>query len=88
MTIAENMFLGNERGSKYRIDWNETNDLAAQYLEMVGLNEAPQVLIKDIGVGKQQLVEIAKRRKGPTITFRTPQNFSDTMFAKEIQRLN
>jgi len=60
MTIAENMFLGNERGSKYRIDWNETNDLAAQYLEMVGLNEAPQVLIKDIGVGKQQLVEIAK----------------------------
>ncbi len=60
MTIAENMFLGNERGSKFRIDWNETNDLAAKYLEMVGLKEQPQVLIKDIGVGKQQLVEIAK----------------------------
>ena len=60
MTIAENMFLGNERGSKFKINWNETNDLAAQYLKTVGLKEAPQVLIKDIGVGKQQLVEIAK----------------------------
>ena len=60
MTIAENMFLGNERGSKYKINWNETNDLAAEYLKTVGLKEAPHVLIKDIGVGKQQLVEIAK----------------------------
>ncbi|MCR4678383.1 MAG: sugar ABC transporter ATP-binding protein [Lachnospiraceae bacterium] len=60
MTIAENMFLGNERGSKFKINWNETNDLAAKYLNVVGLNEQPQVLIKDIGVGKQQLVEIAK----------------------------
>ncbi len=60
MTIAENMFLGNERGNNLKIDWNETNDLSAKYLKMVGLNESPQVLIKDIGVGKQQLVEIAK----------------------------
>jgi len=60
MTIAENMFLGNERGSKFKINWNETNDLAAKYLNVVGLKEQPQVLIKDIGVGKQQLVEIAK----------------------------
>ncbi|MGN1179988.1 MAG: multiple monosaccharide ABC transporter ATP-binding protein, partial [Suilimivivens sp.] len=60
MTIGENMFLGNERGSKFKINWNETNDLAAKYLKTVGLKEAPQVLIKDIGVGKQQLVEIAK----------------------------
>ncbi len=60
MTIGENMFLGNERGSKFRINWNETNELAAKYLKMVGLKESPRVLIKDIGVGKQQLVEIAK----------------------------
>lgn len=60
MTIAENMFLGNERGSKVKIDWNETNELAAKYLKTVGLRENPQTLIKDIGVGKQQLVEIAK----------------------------
>lgn len=60
MTIGENMFLGNERGTKLKINWNETNDLAAKYLKTVGLKESPQVLIKDIGVGKQQLVEIAK----------------------------
>lgn len=60
MTIGENMFLGNERGTKLKINWNETNDLAAKYLNTVGLKESPQVLIKDIGVGKQQLVEIAK----------------------------
>lgn len=60
MTIAENMFLGNERGSKFRINWNETNDRAAELLKTVGLKEQPHILIKDIGVGKQQLVEIAK----------------------------
>ncbi|MBE5879171.1 MAG: sugar ABC transporter ATP-binding protein [Lachnospiraceae bacterium] len=60
MTIAENMFLGNERGKKFKINWNETNDRAAELLKTVGLKENPRVLIKDIGVGKQQLVEIAK----------------------------
>ena len=60
MTIAENMFLGNERGNKIKINWHETNELARKYLDIVGLREGTQVLIKDIGVGKQQLVEIAK----------------------------
>ena len=60
MTIGENMFLGNERGHKYKINWNETNARAAELLKTVGLHEGPQTLIKDIGVGKQQLVEIAK----------------------------
>ncbi len=60
MTIAENMFLGNERGTNFKINWNETYDSAAKLLKTVGLTESPQVLIKDIGVGKQQLVEIAK----------------------------
>ncbi|MCR5670416.1 MAG: ATP-binding cassette domain-containing protein [Butyrivibrio sp.] len=60
MTIAENMFLGNERGKKFKINWNETSSLSRQYLDTVGLAESTQTLIKDIGVGKQQLVEIAK----------------------------
>ncbi|MDC7295429.1 MULTISPECIES: multiple monosaccharide ABC transporter ATP-binding protein [unclassified Butyrivibrio] len=60
MTIAENMFLGNERGSKFRINWNETSGLARKYLDIVGLKESTETLVKDIGVGKQQLVEIAK----------------------------
>ena len=60
MTIAENMFLGNERGNKVKINWDETNVLARKYLDIVGLKDSAQTLIKDIGVGKQQLVEIAK----------------------------
>ena len=60
MTIGENMFLGNERGHKYKLDWNETFGRAGELLKTVGLQETPQTLIKDIGVGKQQLVEIAK----------------------------
>ena len=60
MTIGENMFLGNERGKKAAINWDETYGLAAQYMQQVGLTESPRTLVKDIGVGKQQLVEIAK----------------------------
>ena len=60
MTIGENMFLGNEIGKGYAIDWNETFGKADKYLKIVGLKESSRTLIKDIGVGKQQLVEIAK----------------------------
>ena len=60
MTIGENMFLGNEQGEKYRIDWEETYQKADQLLKTVGLRESSRTLIKDIGIGKQQLVEIAK----------------------------
>ena len=60
MTIGENMFLGNEQGSKWCIDWNKTYAEADKYLEMVGLSDSSKTLIKDIGTGKQQLVEIAK----------------------------
>lgn len=60
MTIGENMFLGNERGPKYALDWNETYGKADELLKTVGLKESSRTLIKDIGTGKQQLVEIAK----------------------------
>ncbi len=60
LTIAENMFLGNERGTKSKINWAETFTKADELLAEVGLKESSHTLIKDIGVGKQQLVEIAK----------------------------
>ena len=60
MTIGENMYLGNEKGKSYSINWNETYGEADEYLKTVGLEESSRTLIKDIGVGKQQLVEIAK----------------------------
>ena len=60
MTIGENMFLGNERGKKGSIDWNETYAEADKYLKMVGLSESSRTLVKELGTGKQQMVEIAK----------------------------
>jgi putative multiple sugar transport system ATP-binding protein len=60
LSIAENIFMGNEQSSRGFIDWNKTNAEAAKLLERVGLHENPVTRISDIGVGKQQLVEIAK----------------------------
>lgn len=60
LTIAENMFLGNENGKKFAIDWDKTYARADELLSTVGLKESSHTLIKDIGVGKQQMVEIAK----------------------------
>ena len=61
LSIGENMFLGNEcRSRKGVIDWNATYKKAGEYLDLVGLSENPHTLVKDIGTGKQQLVEIAK----------------------------
>jgi putative multiple sugar transport system ATP-binding protein len=61
MSIAENIFLNNEqKGRGGLIDWNKTNFEAQKLLARVGLRENPTTKIMDIGVGKQQLVEIAK----------------------------
>lgn len=60
LSIAENIFLGNERSKNKIIDWDRTNYETSQLLKRVRLEEDPQKPIKDIGVGKQQLVEIAK----------------------------
>ncbi|GAA4619328.1 sugar ABC transporter ATP-binding protein [Actinoallomurus liliacearum] len=60
LSIAENIFLGNERVSRGLIDWNKTNSDAAELLTRVGLDENPVTPAMDLGVGKQQLVEIAK----------------------------
>ncbi|MEM7738113.1 MAG: ATP-binding cassette domain-containing protein, partial [Deinococcota bacterium] len=60
LSIAENIFLGNERVKNGRIDWFQTVSKTRELLDKVGLHEAPDTLVNDIGVGKQQLVEIAK----------------------------
>jgi putative multiple sugar transport system ATP-binding protein len=61
LSIAENIFLGNERrNAAGLIDWNRTQLEARQLLERVGLHEDPSTPVNRIGVGKQQLVEIAK----------------------------
>jgi len=60
LSIAENIFLGNERAKTGVIDWDNTVSSAKALLLKVGLDINPNTLIADIGVGKQQLVEIAK----------------------------
>ncbi|GAB1156229.1 MULTISPECIES: multiple monosaccharide ABC transporter ATP-binding protein [Paenibacillus] len=60
LSIAENIYLGNERASKGIIDWKETLVGTRELLSKVGLSENPNTLVSNIGVGKQQLVEIAK----------------------------
>lgn len=60
LSIAENIFLGNEISRNGVIDWNETMMRTKELLQKVGLKESPQTKVEDIGVGKQQLVEIAK----------------------------
>jgi putative multiple sugar transport system ATP-binding protein len=60
LSIAENMFLGNERAKNGVIDWNEAISKTKELLQRVGLHESPNTLITNMGVGKQQLVEIAK----------------------------
>src|SRR6185312_10818606 len=60
LSIAENIFLGNELVKKGIINWNETKIKTKELLGKVGLSESPDTKIEDIGVGKQQLVEITK----------------------------
>ncbi|MDY8110240.1 multiple monosaccharide ABC transporter ATP-binding protein [Fulvimarina sp. 2208YS6-2-32] len=60
LSIAENIFLGNERASKGIIDWKKTFERTGELLKRVGLKESPQELVTNLGLGKQQLVEIAK----------------------------
>ncbi|MFZ5962376.1 multiple monosaccharide ABC transporter ATP-binding protein [Thalassococcus sp. BH17M4-6] len=60
LSIAENLFLGNENATGGVIDWRETNRRTETLLRKVGLRDAPTVLVEKLGVGKQQLVEIAK----------------------------
>src|SRR5688572_8707248 len=60
MTVYENIFLGHEIASGFLVNWNETIKQAGIMLKKVGLNINPAVKVKDLGVGKRQLVEIAK----------------------------
>ncbi|WMT91683.1 multiple monosaccharide ABC transporter ATP-binding protein [Pelagibacterium sp. H642] len=60
LSIAENIFLGNERASNGVIDWGETYRRTEGLLQRVSLKESPRTRVTHLGLGKQQLVEIAK----------------------------
>lgn len=60
LSIAENLFLGNEVASRGVINWAAAFKKTEELLKKVGLNEAPTTKVEKLGVGKQQLIEIAK----------------------------
>ncbi len=60
MTVYENIFLGHELSNNGIVNWNETIKRTAELLKRVGLDVNPSTKVRDLGVGKQQLVEIAK----------------------------
>lgn len=60
LSVKENIFLGNEQSKKGIIDWNLTEKKASNLLNIVGLTISPNALVTQLGVGQQQLVEIAK----------------------------
>lgn len=60
LSIKENIFLGNEQTKFGIIDWNLTERKTENLLKTVGLKIDPNTLVSQIGVGHQQLVEIAK----------------------------
>src|SRR5260370_5174736 len=60
LSIAENIFIASPPSRLGVIDRDAVYKRSQQLLAKVGLNEAPDTLITNIGIGKQQLVEIAK----------------------------
>lgn len=60
MSAAENVFLGNEQAKSGIIDWEKTRTEAKKIFEKIGLDENPDTIVNTLGVGKQQLIEIAK----------------------------
>ncbi|MBO1266013.1 sugar ABC transporter ATP-binding protein [Proteiniclasticum sp. SCR006] len=60
LSVYENIYLGHEIRKGRIIDWNETIKMSKEMLKKVRLNVNPETKIKELGVGKQQLIEIAK----------------------------
>ncbi len=60
LSITENLFLGHELARRGVIHWEKARSLARKLMSSVGLNEDPDTAVKHLGVGRQQLVEIAK----------------------------
>lgn len=60
LTVYENIFLGHEIKNGFVMNWNETIKQAKEMLKKVKLDVNPTAKVKDLGLGKQQLIEIAK----------------------------
>lgn len=62
LTVAENIFLGNEKTNKFtgRIEKRLINERSKMFLDQIGCKIEPSTLVKNISVGEKQMIEIAK----------------------------
>jgi putative multiple sugar transport system ATP-binding protein len=61
MSVYENIFIGHEiESAKGIVDWEQTKAKAKEYLDIVGLDVDIYKMVQNLGVGRQQLIEIAK----------------------------
>ncbi len=60
LSIAENIFIGNEKARAQVIDWDKTREDALVLMKKLGLTDNPNTPVNKLGVGKQQIIEIAK----------------------------
>ena len=60
LPIYENIFLGHMQTTFGIINWNHYIKESKKFLDIVGLREPPETIVSKLGVGKQQLVEIAR----------------------------
>jgi ribose transport system ATP-binding protein len=61
LSIAENIFLGREPVNRFgKIQWSKLYRNAKEVMNRLGITEAPETLLSQLSIGKQQMVEIAK----------------------------
>jgi D-xylose transport system ATP-binding protein len=60
MTVGENVFLGREPVERGSINWNKLYADTGKILSQYKLDVPPQAVLSTLGVGKMQMVEIAK----------------------------
>ena len=87
LSIYENIFFGHEKMKGSRIDWNETIVEAEKLMKRVGLKLESSTKIRNMGVGQQQLVEIAKAlgKNAEIIIFDEPTNGLDVIAARDVE---
>ena len=60
MSIAENVFIGREPGSRMFVSWKKLAGETRAIISKIGLNRDPMTLVRDLSVAEQQMVEIAR----------------------------